>query len=88
MRILRNESDAGVVWTSEVTFQQKIGNPIDGVTIPPRENSTAIYAAGILKNAPHRSAAIAWLSYLKSTEGQAAYREFGFKSVPPNQEHE
>jgi ABC-type molybdate transport system substrate-binding protein len=81
MRILMNQSDAGVVWTSEVIFQQKIGNPIEGVKIPLSENTFATYAAGLIKNAPHRAAAIAWLDYLKSEEAQAAYREFGFKSV-------
>jgi ABC-type molybdate transport system substrate-binding protein len=82
MRILLNQSDAGVVWTSEVVFQQKIGNPIEGVKIPPSENTAGVYAAGLLRDAPHRAAAIAWLAYLGSEEAQAAYREFGFKSAP------
>jgi ABC-type molybdate transport system substrate-binding protein len=88
MRILNYQSDAGVVWTSEVIFQQKIGNPIEGVKIPLSENTSAIYAAGLTQNAPHRAAAIAWLDYLKSEEAQAAYREFGFKSVSAIAGHE
>lgn len=84
MRILKNQSDAGVVWTSEVLFQQKIGNPIEGIKIPTGENTSALYAAGLTQGAPHRAAAIAWLDYLKSEEAQAAYREFGFTSVPPH----
>jgi ABC-type molybdate transport system substrate-binding protein len=79
MRILDGKSDAGVVWTSEVKFQQKIGNPIAGVPIPEDQNTTGIYAAGIVHNAPHPSAAAAWLTYLQSDEAQAAYSEFGFK---------
>jgi ABC-type molybdate transport system substrate-binding protein len=82
MRILNHQSDAGVVWTSEVLFQKKIGNPIEGVAIPAEFNSVATYAAGVLKGAPHRDAAMAWVEYLKSDEAQAAYREFGFKSLP------
>jgi ABC-type molybdate transport system substrate-binding protein len=82
MRILSGRSDTGVVWTSEVIFQQKIGNPIEGVKIPPSDNTAAVYAAGLVQSAPHRTAAIAWLDYLKSDEAQAAYREFGFKSIP------
>ena len=78
MRILNGKSDAGVVWTSEVKFQQKIGNAIAGVSIPPNQNTTAVYAAGIVQNAPHAAAAAAWLEYLKSEEAQAAYSEFGF----------
>lgn len=88
MRILRKESDVGVVWTSEVIFQQKIGNQIEGVKIPPNENTTAVYAAGLLTNASHRTAATAWLAYLQSDQAQAAYREFGFNSVTSNQGHE
>jgi molybdate transport system substrate-binding protein len=87
MRIMRNESDAGVVWASEVRFQQKIGNPIEGVAIPAAENTTAVYAAGMVKNAPHAAAAAVWLAYLQSEEGQAAYREFGFGPVPVVQGH-
>jgi ABC-type molybdate transport system substrate-binding protein len=83
MRILQNKSDAGVVWASEVKFQQKLGNPIAGVPIPDQENTTAIYAAGVLTNAPHRAAALAWLAYLQSDEARAAYAEFGFHPYTP-----
>ncbi|MEO6922314.1 MAG: substrate-binding domain-containing protein [Bryocella sp.] len=81
MRILRQHSDAGVVWTSEVLFQQKIGNAIESVVIPAAFNTTDTYGAGVLKDAPHRAAAEAWVKYLKSDEAQAAYHEFGFKSL-------
>lgn len=78
MRILDGKSDAGVVWSSEVKFQQKIGSKIAGVPIPDAQNVSAIYAAGLVRNAPHREAALAWLAYLKSDEARAAYAEFGF----------
>ncbi|HEY4009810.1 MAG TPA: substrate-binding domain-containing protein [Acidobacteriaceae bacterium] len=79
MRILAGTSDAGVVWTSEVLFQQKLGNAIEGVKIPAEFNAQATYAAGVLKDAPHRDAALAWIHYLASDEAQAAYEEFGFR---------
>ena len=82
MRILTGRSDAGVTWTSEVLFQQKLGNPIEGIIIPPALNTPAVYAAGVLKGSPHPEAARAWIHYLQSDEAQAAYREFGFKPVP------
>lgn len=82
MRILTKQSDAGVVWTSEVLFQQKLRNPIEGVKIPAEINAPATYAAAVVKGAPHREAARAWVEYLKSDEAQAAYREFGFRPVP------
>jgi ABC-type molybdate transport system substrate-binding protein len=81
MRILAKQSDAGVVWTSEVLFQQKIGNAVEGVKIPAEFNATATYAAGVVRGAPHREAARAWVRYLESDEAQAAYGEFGFRPI-------
>ncbi|HSB75938.1 MAG TPA: substrate-binding domain-containing protein [Terriglobales bacterium] len=78
MRILSGKSDAGVTWSSEVRFQEKIGNPIRGVAIPAKENTTAVYAAAVLRNAAHAQAARAWVSYLTSKEAQAVYRQYGF----------
>ncbi len=84
MRIMQGESDAGVTWASEVRFQEMIHNPIVGVAIPAEQNSTAIYAAGVLKNAPHAAAARAWVQYLTSPEAQKIYHDYGFQSVTGN----
>ena len=81
MRILAGRADAGVTWTSEVRFQESIGNPIQGVAIPPAQNTTAVYAGGVMDNAPHPAAAAAWLAFLRTPEAQAIYRQFGFKPV-------
>jgi ABC-type molybdate transport system substrate-binding protein len=78
MRILGGLSDAGVTWSSEVRFQESIGNPVAGIKIPPDQNTRAIYAAGALKGAPHQSTARAWVAYLTSREAQSIYREYGF----------
>ncbi len=84
MRILQGKSDAGVTWVSEVRFQERIHNPIAGVAIPAAQNSTAIYAAGVLKNAPHADAARAWVDYLTTPEAQSVYHDYGFQSVVTN----
>lgn len=86
MRVMEGKSDAGVVWASEVRFQQKTGNAIVGVPIPEAQNTTAIYAAGVLPKAPHHAAAVAWVAYLLSPEAQAAYAEFGFKPYTASRE--
>ncbi len=78
MRILSGQADAGVVWASEALFQQKIGNPIAAVEIPGDQNTTATYAAGVLRSAPHPEAARAWVDFMRSRAAQEAYREFGF----------
>lgn len=81
MRILRGEADAGVTWASEIVFQEKIGNPIAGVAIPPSENVTATYAAGVLRDAPHADNAQKWVAFLQSPQAQAIYHEYGFNSA-------
>ncbi len=81
MRIMNGSAEAGVTWSSEVRFQQSIGNLIEGVTIPAELNTTAIYAGGVMKNAPHPAAAAQWLAFLQTKEAQAIYHQFGFRSV-------
>jgi ABC-type molybdate transport system substrate-binding protein len=82
MRILGGQSDAGVTWGSEVRFQESVGNPITGIKIPAGFNTTAIYAAGVLPTAQHKTAARAWVAYLTSPEAQAIYRSYGFGPPP------
>jgi ABC-type molybdate transport system substrate-binding protein len=82
MRIMSGSADAGVTWASEVRFQKGIGNPIEGVAIPDAQNTTAIYAGGILKGSAHKEMAAAWLHFLKSEPAQKIYRQYGFKPLP------
>ncbi|MHB8302447.1 MAG: substrate-binding domain-containing protein [Acidobacteriaceae bacterium] len=84
MRILQGHADAGVTWASEVKFQEKIGNPIRGVEIPTAQNITAIYAGGVMVDAPHPQAAAQWLEYLKTEQAQQIYRGFGFAAPAKN----
>jgi len=78
MRILQGLSDAGVTWSSEVKFQEAVGNPISGVTIPAKDNTIGLYAAGVLIGAPHQKAAQEWVDFLKTKTAQSVYRSFGF----------
>jgi len=81
MRIMSGQLDAGVIWASEVRFQQSINNPIEGITISANQNTAAIYAGGVLKNAPHPETATLWLESLKSQEAQDIYHQFRFASM-------
>lgn len=85
MRILAGQADAGVVWASEAKFQEQIGNPLQGIAIPAEQNTTAIYAAAVVRGAAHTQAAQAWIAYLQSPQAQAIYRSFGF--APYAKEH-
>jgi ABC-type molybdate transport system substrate-binding protein len=82
MRIMSGQADAGVTWASEVRFQERIGNPIQGVAIPADQNTTATYAGGVMSDAPHPEIAAQWLAFLKTPGAQAIYHQYGFHSVP------
>jgi ABC-type molybdate transport system substrate-binding protein len=81
MRIMSGRADAGVTWASEVHFQESIGNPIKGIVIPADLNTTAIYAGGVMQDAPHPAIAAQWLAFLKSPQAQTIYHEYGFRSI-------
>ena len=76
--LLWGEADAGPVWQTEVFFQQSLGHPLDGVTIPEAHNVSATYSAGRFKDAAHHEAADAFLDFLVSDAGQAIYGQHGF----------
>jgi ABC-type molybdate transport system substrate-binding protein len=78
MRILYHQSDAGTVWYSEAYYQQMIGHPIEMIAIPDKENITATYMAGLMKNAPHPEAAKDFMHFLQSEAAKAIYRKYGF----------
>ena len=82
MRIMSGQLDASVTWASEVRFQRSINNPIEGIVIRANQNTTAIYAGGVLRHAPHLKLAAQWLEFLKSREAQDIYYQFGFGSIP------
>lgn len=80
MFLMMGKADAGVTWGSEAIFQEKhADNPISFVKIAPEHNSTAIYAAGVMKDAPNPKAANAWISFLKSPKALAIFEQYGFK---------
>jgi ABC-type molybdate transport system substrate-binding protein len=81
MRIMSGRADAGVTWASEVRFQESIGNPIKGIVIPADLNTTAIYAGGVMQDAPHPEIAAQWLAFLKSPQAQTIYHQYGFRSI-------
>ena len=81
--LMQGKADAGVTWQSEAVFQERAGNPISHVDIPAAQNSTAIYAAAVLKDAKHPQAALAWVQFLKSPPALAIFARYGFKPYRP-----
>ena len=81
--LMQGKADAGVTWKSEALFQEQAGNPIAHVSIPAAQNATAVYAAGVLKEAPHPRAARAWIEFLQSPQALAIFAHYGFKPYRP-----
>ena len=82
MFLMQGRADAGVTWRSEAIFQEQVGNAIAHVDIPDADNTTGIYAGGVVKGAAHKDAAVKWLAFLKSAEGAKIFAVYGFKPYP------
>ena len=79
--LMQGKAVAGVTWQSEAIFQEQVGNPISHVAIPDNQNATGIYAAAIVKGAPHPAEAKKWIDFLVSPKALAIFEKYGFKPV-------
>jgi ABC-type molybdate transport system substrate-binding protein len=79
--LMQGMGTAGVTWTSEAIFQEKIGHKIAHVVIPPEQNTRAIYSAAMISQAPHPDAARAWLAFLRTDAAYATLQPYGFKRI-------
>jgi ABC-type molybdate transport system substrate-binding protein len=77
--LMQGLADAGVTWKSEAIFQEQIGHPISHVDIPAAQNVTAVYAAALVRGAPHPRAGRAWIGFLRSPTAQRIFARYGFK---------
>jgi ABC-type Fe3+ transport system substrate-binding protein len=79
-RIVANQSDAGMVWKTEVLAALRGGAQVEAVPLPDEDSLRAevSYVVGMLTASKHREAAEAFLKFLRSSEGQDAYAKFGF----------
>ena len=68
-RILAGQSDAGIVWKTEMIAAQQRGAKVDAVALPDEDSlrNEVAYAIGMLEGAPHREAAQAFLDFLRSS---------------------
>jgi ABC-type molybdate transport system substrate-binding protein len=79
-RIEAGQTDVGIVWQTETKAALARGAKVEGVALP-REQSAIDqvgYFAAELRGSPHADAAKAYLGFITSSKGQAAYGEFGF----------
>jgi molybdate transport system substrate-binding protein len=76
--LMQGRAEAGVTWQSEAVFQEQAGHPIAHVDIPASQNTTAIYAGAMVKNATHPEAARLWLSFIHSPQALSIFEHYGF----------
>lgn len=82
--LMQGFGEAGVTWKSEAVFQEQAGHPIADVSIPPEQNTTAIYAGATVKRALHRTAAEDWLRFICSDTALTIFEHYGFKRYQPD----
>ncbi len=72
--------DVGIVWETEVKHALEENNPIEAVSLPPKDSliDEVSYVTGMLTTSGHPAAAQQYLNFLQSDAGQEAYAEFGF----------
>lgn len=74
----RNEVDYGIVYATDAKISKKVK-----IVFPlPEESQPDIkYSFSVLKNAPNRPAAIAFIEYLKNIQSQKIFEQYGFISI-------
>jgi ABC-type molybdate transport system substrate-binding protein len=80
--LMQGVAQAGVTWKSEAIFQEQAGHPISHVDIPADQNTTAVYAAAVVKGAAHPQAGLMWAEFLRSPAALRIFERYGFKPAP------
>ncbi len=78
--ILQGKADAGVVWLSEVRFQERIGHPIEGVEIEDAHNEEGTETAAIAKNAANPRIAEKWLTFIRTDAARSILAKYGMEA--------
>jgi ABC-type molybdate transport system substrate-binding protein len=79
-RIKAGESDAGMVWKTEVLAAVRDHAPVEGIKLSDEDSlrTEVSYVIGMLKSSKHRDASEAFLNFLRSPQCQDAYAKYGF----------
>lgn len=74
------DADVGIVWATEVSYALAQGTPVEAVRLAPADSQIdrIAYLATPLDNAPHRAAAMHYVTFLGSEPAQDAYAKHGF----------
>ncbi len=74
-KVAMGEADAGIVYATDV---RAAGSRVAGVDLPESSNVFARYPIAVLKDAPNPVAAVAFVDFVLSPDGQQALARFGF----------
>jgi molybdate transport system substrate-binding protein len=72
------EADASIVYVTDVKASKGTAS---GVKIADKQNVSATYPMGVVKQSQNATAAKAWVQFVESKDGQKTLRKFGF--LPP-----
>jgi ABC-type molybdate transport system substrate-binding protein len=86
-RIRDKESDAGIVWKTEVMEALRQGAQVEAVELPVVESlrDEVSYAIGALENSRHKENAESYLAFHATAAAQDAYAKFGFVKARPDE---
>jgi ABC-type molybdate transport system substrate-binding protein len=85
LRLLAGQTDVGLVWTTEITYQREIGRKVESVDIPAPYNmgEKVAYAIGAVKSGRNQENAKRFLKFLSTQEAQDIYAKHGFIKATP-----
>ena len=75
-KVQLGEADAGVVYASDLT--PAIAREVQRIAIPDQFNTVATYPIAVVRDAPHRAAAQAFVEFVRSPQGQEILQRHGF----------
>jgi molybdate transport system substrate-binding protein len=75
-KVQLGEADAAIVYASDVT--PSVSKDVQSVLIPDQFNSIATYPIAIVKDAPNRAAAQAFVEFVRSARGQEILKKNNF----------
>jgi molybdate transport system substrate-binding protein len=74
-KVALGEADAGIAYVTDALAAQ---GRVTDVAVAERDQVVAVYAAAVVKDAPHPAAARSFLAFLRSPAAQAVFQRFGF----------
>ena len=79
-RITAGQSDAGMVWKTEVLAALRRNAPVQGIELNDQDSlrKEVSYVIGALKASPRQAAAQSFLTFLSSPDCQGTYAKYGF----------